>query len=815
MTNLTSLARAGALLCVLLAACDRAPTGSAARPPAGGPAPESPALGRLDCTLTVGTGALACTAPPPGTGPASGLVVGGPNGTYVQLTASGHVYTPVDSLFLVDVTVQNLLFQALGTTDGTTADPAGVRIFFTNEPVASVMNPAGPAQPVELLNEQRGMITAANQAFFQYAGLLQPNATSAPVQWQFRVPPDVERFIFTVLVSAAVAQPDGAVLVTPGVDTLLASQSVTLTHRVVNAVGDSLADQSVAWGTSDGAVATVSAAGLVTGVAPGTATITATQGTRSGSTTIAVCPNLALGAVYTADMPAGSSFCLGGAGEYVVMPVNTHATASVSLGVTGAGIVPVGGAPTPALLPGGAPALRAAGRLLPDDAWESRLRRMERTTLPRSAGAVPRAGPGGARLAITPGVPAVGALMNLNVETDNACSTSDIRTGRVMAVGTRVIVMADTLNPSGGLSAAQYQAVADSFDAVTWPTVTGTFGAPADIDGNSRVIAFYTRAVNELTPSGSGAFVGGFFFSRDLFSAGSCPTSNVGEMFYMLAADPAGEVNGNVRSAAFVMDKTLGTLAHEFEHLVNASRRMHVNTPWNGQFEQTWLDEGLAHIAEELVFHVRAGTSAGTNLGTAQIGDGGTVQATFFRYAESNFGRLRQWLLSPHASGAFQGDDDLATRGAAWAFLRYASDRDPSTDAAFFGGLVNTGNTGMANVQAVLGTSPLPWYRDFVAAMYGDDAGIGAVAPYTQPSWNFRQLYTALDYDPGPACSCAYPLAARNPANGATDSFTLVGGGGAAYLRVGVSPGAFAGVTVLSGGVAPASTVRLTVIRRE
>lgn len=810
MTRSKLLARSGVLLCVLAAACDRAPT-DAARPPVD---PEPSVLGRMDCSVTVSTGAMTCTAPDPSTGAASGLIVGGTNGTYVQLTASGHTYTPADSVFSIDVTVQNLLFQALGTTDGTTADADGVRVFFVQEPHASLMDPpALPTVPVDLVNVKRAMLTHADQAYFQYEAPLQPNATSSPVEWQFKMPPEVDRFTFSVVVYGAVQYPDGAVQVTPPADTLLAGQTASLSHTVVNAYGDAAADQSVTWGTSAAGVATVSAAGLVTAVAPGTATITATAGTRTGSATVVVCPDLALGGVYAADMPAGASFCLG-EGEYVVMPVNTHETASAALDVTGAGIVPVSGAPTPALLPGGAAGLRVAPRARPDDAWESRLRRTERTALPRSVDRGARPG-GGARMAITPGVPAVGALMSLNVETDFACTNADTRTGRVVAVGTRVIVIADTLNPSGGLTAADYQAVADSFDTVIWPTITGVYGAPSDIDGNGgRVIAFYTRAVNELTPPGSSSYIGGFFFARDLYPAASCPTSNVGEMFYMLAADPSGEVNGNVRDASFIMDKTLGTLAHEFEHLVNASRRMHVNTPWNGDFEETWLDEGLAHISEELVFHARAGTSPGANLALAQIADGGNVQASFFGYAESNFGRLRQWLLSPTTSGAFQGDDDLSTRGAAWAFLRYASDRSPSTDAAFFSALLNTGDTGLTNLQAVLGTDPLPWYRDFVAAMYGDDAGIGAGATYTQPSWNFRDIYAGLDYT-GDGFADGYQLAVRDPSNGVTDSFTLASGGAAAYARMGVPAGGFAGVTVLSGGVTPASTVRVIVIRRE
>ena len=42
-------------------------------------------------------------------------------------------------------------------------------------------------------------------------------------------------------------------------------------------------------------------------------------------------------------------------------------------------------------------------------------------------------------------------------------------------------------------------------------------GVPADIDGGGRVIAFFTRAVNELTQAGSSGVISGFFYGRDLF----------------------------------------------------------------------------------------------------------------------------------------------------------------------------------------------------------------------------------------------------------------------------------------------------------
>ncbi|HYR06208.1 MAG TPA: Ig-like domain-containing protein, partial [Longimicrobium sp.] len=586
-------------------------------PLAPGPEPKDPVqLARLECTVTVASGALSCTSLAPGLGAAQGLIVGN-QGEYVFLEASNHAFNNSDNVFSIDVTVQNLLAQALGTTDGVTLDSLGVRVFFYLEPVAS----DGSGRSVSVINHTgTGFFTSAGQKYFQYDEMLSSSETSSALPWQFSVDPLLATFRFQLLVSAAVQFPDGYVDVTPPADSVVAGGAVALSHTVRTAVGEATGDQSVTWSTSDPAVATVNASGLVTAVAPGTATITATQGPRLGTATLAVCPDLALGEAYAvADLNATPSLCLSD-GEYTLTVVNTSSADSTAVGVTGTGIVAVSGPPSPLRLPGGPRWSRVAGPTR-DYAFESRLRRMERRELEGLSltAAQPRRGPGGPRFAITPGVPAVGALMSLNVETDNSCTTNDLRTGRVVAVGTNVIVMADTLNPSGGFTAADYAAIADSFDAKIHPTITGAFGTPSDRDGNGRVVAFYTRAVNELTPPGSSSFVGGFFFSRDLFSAGSCATSNQGEMFYMLVPDPTGSVNGNVRQVSAVRESTLGTLAHEYEHLINASRRILVNTPWNGQLETVWLDEGLAHIAEELMFYQGSGTAPGMDLDLADV----------------------------------------------------------------------------------------------------------------------------------------------------------------------------------------------------
>ena len=66
------------------------------------------------------------------------------------------------------------------------------------------------------------------------------------------------------------------------------SDTLRLTAEAIDANGHAVAGAEFSWGTSDDAVATVDASGLVTAAANGTATITATAGQASGSATVTV-----------------------------------------------------------------------------------------------------------------------------------------------------------------------------------------------------------------------------------------------------------------------------------------------------------------------------------------------------------------------------------------------------------------------------------------------------------------------------------------------------------------------------------------------
>src|SRR5256885_1790772 len=93
----------------------------------------------------------------------------------------------------------------------------------------------------------------------------------------------------TAAVTVTVA-PVAAVSVSPGAPSVVIGGTAQLTAVLRDANGNPLSGRTVTWATSNGGVATVSATGLVMGVAVGGATITATSEGKSGAATVTVTP---------------------------------------------------------------------------------------------------------------------------------------------------------------------------------------------------------------------------------------------------------------------------------------------------------------------------------------------------------------------------------------------------------------------------------------------------------------------------------------------------------------------------------------------
>jgi uncharacterized protein YjdB len=84
------------------------------------------------------------------------------------------------------------------------------------------------------------------------------------------------------------AVPVDTVLVSPPTASLVVGNTVQLSALVEDSAGNPLAGRTVTWTSDNSGVASVSASGLVTGTAAGSATIAATSGGKSGVATISV-----------------------------------------------------------------------------------------------------------------------------------------------------------------------------------------------------------------------------------------------------------------------------------------------------------------------------------------------------------------------------------------------------------------------------------------------------------------------------------------------------------------------------------------------
>ena len=90
--------------------------------------------------------------------------------------------------------------------------------------------------------------------------------------------------------TVTVAVPVASVTVSPPTASVVAGQTVQLTATPQDASGNPLTGRVITWASSNTAVARVNGSGLVTGVAAGSATITATSEGKSGTAAITVTP---------------------------------------------------------------------------------------------------------------------------------------------------------------------------------------------------------------------------------------------------------------------------------------------------------------------------------------------------------------------------------------------------------------------------------------------------------------------------------------------------------------------------------------------
>jgi hypothetical protein len=450
----------------------------------------------------------------------------------------------------------------------------------------------------------------------------------------------------------------------------------------------------------------------------------------------------------------------------------------------------------------------------PQEAVENRVRAFERTKLTlRSPSALFGASRLSARRSAQvsqAAVLAVGDKITIKIpdaSTADLCNNFITTQAEVASVSQKAILMVDTLDgpPALLFTQAQLDSITSEFDAVTYPTDSAYFNKPTDVDGNGHIIMLFTGQVNKLTPASSPpgtGFVAGFFFAGDFFptvgtnQVQGCAESNGAEIFYLLSPDPTAKF-GNIRSTNSVRQGTRGTIAHEFQHMINTGNRLVSTDPAVQPFESAWLDEALAHFAEDAVGRVQRGF---TDLQTLTFNDvlpcnipcsqANDFNAFFFQ----NLARLTDWMDKPDQFSPISNlaDTSLAVRGAAWALVRYAADNYANGLPRTLMHQLSIGpDTGVKNFTAATKAPIDTLVKGWLVSMYADHLGITGLDPkYQYRSYDFRSVMPPVAKAVLSQSVATYPLRIQSIGSGSDNISAKNLSGTGSYFRLTVAAGA-------------------------
>jgi hypothetical protein len=469
-------------------------------------------------------------------------------------------------------------------------------------------------------------------------------------------------------------------------------------------------------------------------------------------------------------LPAAS----GNGAEHLYVPLAT-ASGETNSGVSGPYLV-TGGSPVLAsahVAPLPSPRLSAFQSPLAPEAFHAMLRARERALSQSPGAALFNQG----RITTAAAVPPVmGEKRTFQVCATSACTTFVPSTATAASVGHRVAIFVDDAAPAGGYTTLQLDDVRDLFDQFLYPIDTTAFGRESDIDGNGVVVVLLTQHVNALSPDckTTGQVILGYFFGADLLPQSAAnPGSNQAEVFYGLVPDP-----NNTQcdiTQAFARSHLPATFIHEFQHMISYNQHVLVR---HGSAEDTWLNEGLSHFAEELggrqVPDVECPTGSCFN---EYIRDGDLANAFEYLTSPEDF-----FLIEPgNSTGSLQ------ERGANWLMVRWLADHfaaDTILGTDLTHRLDATAQTGGANVAAQTGEDFSKLVGEWQLANYLDD-----LPGFSEPtgrlryrSWNFRQQAAAL--------GLSYPLVPDSTSGVSYSHSGVLRAGSGRHIRVVQAAGA-------------------------
>jgi hypothetical protein len=255
------------------------------------------------------------------------------------------------------------------------------------------------------------------------------------------------------------------------------------------------------------------------------------------------------------------------------------------------------------------------------------------------------------------------------------------------AVGRHCCVYLDRSHPDPRQMQPTVDDIVRTFDEEVWPKARARFGRVLDVDRDGRFTILLSGVLERLQngKTSLGGFVRGSDFHRDL----RAPFGNRCDMMFL---------NTDLKPGPHL--RTL--LAHEFTHAIVFSE--HVFGDYLPEVphldEESWLNEGLAHLAEDLHGYGWSNLDHRISAFLSAPGRYPLVVADYYR------------------AGVWRTP---GIRGACYLFLRWCAD---NADLDFTAGLTRTNLTGIANLETTTGVQFADLFRRWSLGLLLSGSGL-------------------------------------------------------------------------------------------
>jgi hypothetical protein len=365
-----------------------------------------------------------------------------------------------------------------------------------------------------------------------------------------------------------------------------------------------------------------------------------------------------------------------------------------------------------------------------------------------------------------------------------SCHKGQAIQARAVYAGARVVVFADAAATVDAGTDAAYRQLGAEYDAVMHPLLVEQVGNPLAMDkvmnGSGRVSLLFTRFVND-SMAGTAAYVSACnFYPRATFSA-----SNEAAVVY-------GRLPSRGESPAEWRRAMRATVMHEAKHLASFAERMAAGR----DFEEPWLEEATARVAEEL--YARTFTPGAAWRGG--VGFAASVQCEVLQCDDrplvmwKHFSGLHAWLRTASSVrvGQLTGESGTALNASAanaayasgWALVRWVLDRYAVNERAAVRALVAGGaHTGMAALAGLAGVSESELMTEWAAHVAADGSPRASLLAASPSTWSSADIFAGMaSMFPGVFASQPLAMARRTVGDFSTTAAVL--GGTASYLEL-------------------------------